>query len=178
MITVRPSMIGALALGASLAAGAARAEEGFSRYTALDLDACQILAQDREHGGVALRCSGDNGVPLYVSEGDLRFTVAVGEPEGGFVTPAPFNWLGDTVEWRYGRGERGLRAVIIRYYLSNPEGDGVGSTELAVIAAPTAERPSCYLAFIKPDEKPSQNEAAREVADMADEYLCLQQWSG
>ena len=151
--------------------------EGDSAYTKLDLDKCELLNFSDEGGGSAsFYCEGHRGVPLYVAEGDLRFTISVGDSGGGFVTPAPFNTLGDTIEWRYAPGGRELKAIIIRYHLADPSGAGRGTSELAVIAAPTGDRRSCYLAFVKASAKPSQNEAARAIADLADELQCISGW--
>ncbi len=51
-----------------------------------------------ESGGVELRCLGFAGIPLYVTEGDLRMDVDVGMPNGAWTSLGPFNSLGATVE--------------------------------------------------------------------------------
>ncbi|MCI4665948.1 MAG: hypothetical protein MRY74_14635 [Neomegalonema sp.] len=166
-----------LALGAGallLAAPAAHAQEATSAYTKLDLDKCERLdepaAEEEGPGGASFKCRGDRGVPLYVSEGDLRFNVDVGKPDDGWISIGPFNTLGETVEWRYGP-DGDLKAIIVRYHFSS---DGVKSpSELAVITPAKDGRKSCYIAFVKPDAAPSQNEAAREIADDADAASCI-----
>ncbi len=164
-----------LAFVAALAAigggGGALAEEGRSAYTTLDLSACDAL--ERAEIGAVFQCEGHEGWPLFVSTGDLRYDVDVGRRNDAFFTINAFNELGETVEWRYGPGDRGLRAIIVRYYYFDERPEPYAS-DLAVIAAPTERRGSCYLAMIPADASPSQNEVARRVADLADVLQCIE----
>ena len=69
--------LGGLAVASLLAAGASGLAAE-SVYTQLDLDACGVLAQDRESGGILLQCPGYADTPVFVAEGDLRFDVDYG----------------------------------------------------------------------------------------------------
>ncbi|MCF6325959.1 MAG: hypothetical protein L3J21_01560 [Devosiaceae bacterium] len=93
----------------------AQAQEISSVYTQLDLDNCKLLtreelglpALEEEEMGVdggSWLCVGYDNSIVYVSEGDLRFVVSFGqnamrEPAAS-QTLAPFNYLGETLEWR------------------------------------------------------------------------------
>ena len=164
----------ALCVAAALCAApyGASAQSGTSAYTKLDLDDCTLLSADQM--GAAFECVGHRGTPLFVAEGDLRYNIDVGEADEGWISVAPFNTIGETVEWRYAPNGGDLRAVIIRYYLAGPNG-GRGTSELAVITAANEARESCYLAFVPPSAPPSQNEAARDIADRVDELPCIDQ---
>lgn len=167
------ALVASAALAAATPASAHdEATTGESFYTSLDFNQCVVLSE--YENGAELECPGHNGAPLFITEGDLRIDVDVAEPNGAFFTINSWNYLGDTVEWRYGPPERGLRAVIVRYHFDTPDRRDVPSV-LAVIASPTERRGSCYLALVRADAKPSQNEAARMIADLADELPCTDQ---
>ncbi len=132
-----------------------------SAYTRLDLESCRVIAQNRDEGGwVALRCAGYGGIPLFVTEGDLRFDVDAGVANDQFATLATFNTLGDTVEWRMRDGKP--FAVIFRYNddaLETPE-----RSVLAIEKIGTSGAPGCRVAQIAGDT-PRANRRARQIAD-------------
>ena len=134
-----------------------------SVYTDLDLDACETLRTYEEGGGVELRCPGYDGADLFVSEGDLRFDLDAGVPNGMFTTQPAFNTLGDRVEWRLVDGEP--VAVIVRYRMEAGDGAPPPRDELAVITVGTEGSPGCLVDWVPADASPSPNEAARALAD-------------
>ena len=142
--------------------GGRPADDGRSAYTNLDLGACETLREYEESGGVELRCPGYQGVPLFVSRGDLRYDVDAGVPNDAWETPTPFNSLGETVEWRLRDGEPS--AVIVRYQIAGPSGRDERS-RLAVIAVGREGAPGCLVGYVGADAEPSQNAAARALAD-------------
>lgn len=139
-----------------------RAGKVRSVYTHLNLDDCETLRTYEEASGVELRCRGYDGIDLYVSEGDLRYDVDAGLPNGRFTTPPAFNTLGETVEWRL-RDDKPF-AAIVRYNME----DGTGtrhSTNLAVLSVGRDGKPGCLVGWVPVEAEPSQNEAARKLAD-------------
>ena len=134
-----------------------------SVYTDLDLDACETLRTYEESGGVEFRCPGYDGVDLFVSEGDLRFDVDAGVPNGAFTTQPAFNTLGARVEWRLVDGKP--VAVIVRYRMDAGDGNPPPRDQLAVITVGTEGAPGCLVDWVPADAAPSQNEAARALAD-------------
>ena len=131
-----------------------------SAYT--EIAGCETLRVYEESGGVEQRCPGYGGVPLFVSEGDLRYDVDAGVPNGVFTTASPFNAIRPTVEWRLRDGRP--FAVIVRYDLDAGDG-GPTASELAVISVGTEGAPGCLVGWVPADAAPSQNEAARALAD-------------
>lgn len=139
-------------------------------YTTLDYDACHTLAE-YEHGmGVELRCPGYGGVPLYVTEGDLRMDVDAGVPNGVWTSLAPFNSLGETIEWRL-RGDEPF-ALIARYHLDDGGGTPIPS-RLAVLSIGREGDPGCLVGWVEAQASPDQNTAARTLADQeAEAFDC------
>ena len=143
-----------------------------SVYTSLDLEDCEVLETYEESGGQALRCEGYQDIPLYVTEGDARFDVDAGVPNSEWTTSGrPFNSIGDTVEWRIHDGKP--VAIILRF---NFETGGIPekrSSELAVISVGGEGSPGCLVDWIPADVQPSQNVAARQIADrQAESFDC------
>ncbi len=135
-----------------------------SVYTDLNLDDCEVLQTFEEGGGVELRCPGYKNIPLFVSEGDLRFDIDVGVPNDQWTSQSAFNTLGEKVEWRLRNGRP--FAVIIRYHLDH--GSGTGERLPSVLAVLTVGRegsPGCLVGWVPANAKPNQNEAARQLAD-------------
>ena len=148
-------------------------DDGFaSAYTPLDLDDCDVLDRSIDEGNwVELRCAGYRGIPLFVSEGDLRFDVDAGVANENFQTVMAFNTLGDSVEWRLREGEP--FATIIRYRdVGTP---GSTRTILAVDRIGRPGAPGCRVAQIAGDT-PGANRRARQIADAeAAAFDCAQE---
>ncbi len=135
-----------------------------SAYTDLNLEDCEVLETYEESGGMALRCEGYQGIPLYVTESDIRFDVDAGVPNDEWTTAnRPFNSIGDTVEWRLQGGQP--VAAILRYNFESGGSPNVQSSELAVFTIGQEGDPGCLVDWVTADAEPSQNVAARQIAD-------------
>lgn len=151
------------------------AQSGFtSAYTDLDLDLCLVLEAD--DFGASWACPGYKGFPLLVREGDLRFSVAYGfnpdQNSVGFQTLPPFNYLGETIEWRLSNamGRWFPIATIVRYHLENP--DDPGKAGQVLVVTQIAEGNSCHIAYVDARANADANVLARQAADKAGEFDC------
>ena len=146
------------------AAGPALAASGDARSAYTRIADCETIERFEESGGAVQRCPGYDGVPLYVSRGDLRYDVDAGVRNGAFETPGGFNALGETVEWRL-RGGRPV-AVIVRYEVEGPGGTAAERrSDLAVVKVGGEGAPGCLVGYVPADAEPDQNTAARRLAD-------------
>lgn len=144
-------------------------EAAHSQYTTLNLDACQVLKTYEESGGVDLRCDGFKDVPVYVSEGDLRFYVSYGERSDVPAQFAPFNTLGKKVEWRLDEDGQPV-AAIVRHHLDISAGaeDDDSPKErqvLSISSIGTKEKPGCVIGMVNASTNPNANQLARQIAD-------------
>jgi len=170
MIVLRTiATLAAAGFSAAIAVSGAGAAE--SVYTTLDLDACAVLAQDRESGGIALQCEGLPGYPVFASEGDLRFDVDFGVPNERWESFSPFNAINDVVEWRVTDGEP--HAAILRYLIDTgvtggPEDKG----QVLVVSSVGREgTPGCVVALVDAAIEQA-NGVARGAAAMAPLFAC------
>ncbi|MEM0964009.1 MAG: DUF5991 domain-containing protein [Bacteroidota bacterium] len=145
--------------------------ETTSVYTEIDLDACRRLDDGGDRMIAAWACDGYDQLPIYVTEGDLRFDVDVGTPNDRWTTPSGFNTLGGRLEWRIRDGV--AVGAIIRYRIDGIE-DVPARSDLAVLSVGSAEGPGCLVAWVPASATPSQNEAARDLADVADTLPCVE----
>ncbi|MCE7028614.1 hypothetical protein [Jiella avicenniae] len=148
---------------ASLAGAPARAAGIDSAYTKLDLDACDVLKEYEEGGGIDLQCAGYAGIPVFVSEGDLRTVVAFGEESQNGGTFGPFNSPGETVEWRLSGKEP--FAAILRFHLDPGDGSGKTASVLGVYTIGGKGRESCPVGYVDASVNANANVLARKVAD-------------
>jgi hypothetical protein len=152
-----------------LAVGQAHAAE--SVYTTLDLDACAVLAQDRESGGILLQCEGMPDYPVFASEGDLRFDVDYGVQNNIWQSFGPFNSINETVEWRVADGVP--HAAILRFFIDTGMTGGAEDKGEALVVSRvgTDTAPGCVVAVV--DAKVEQaNGVARGAAAMAARFDC------
>lgn len=178
-----------VATSASLAIIApAQAQEIDSVYTQLDLDNCKLLTRE-ELGLPALQedelgtdggrwlCVGYNNSIVYVGEGDLRFVVSFGqnamqEPAAS-QTLAPFNYLGETMEWRV-RNVNGSWvpfATILRW--TTEIGDGSQPDGSTLIVTKLEPGNVCQVARINAKNVADANQVARDIADTrVDDFNC------
>ena len=146
------------------AAGPVPTASGNVRSAYTRIADCETIETFEESGGAVQRCPGYGGVPLYVTEGDLRYDVDAGVRNDAFETPSGFNALGETVEWRL-RGGRPF-AVIARYAVDGPRGTAAERrSDLAVVKAGRNGAPGCLVGYVPADAEPDQNTAARRLAD-------------
>lgn len=134
-----------------------------SAYTKLDLDGCEVLKEYEEGGGVDLKCAGYRGIPVFVSEGDLRTVVGFGTQNETGGTFAPFNSPGTTVEWRLSGGKP--FAAILRFHLDPGDGSGQTVSVLGVHTIGGNGRESCPVGYVDASVNADANVLARKVAD-------------
>lgn len=133
-----------------------------SVYSDLDLADCEVIRTHEELGSSDYRCPGIRGIPVFVSEGDLRVDIDVGVPNDRWSSPSAFNSPGNTLEWRMVDDDPA--AVIVRYQVEGGPG-AADRSDLAVIRVGREGDPGCLVAWVPADAEPSQNEAARSIAD-------------
>ena len=147
-------------------AGPAVAQQVQSSYTDLDLDQCTVVASD--DFGSTWACSGLKGLPVMVSEGDLRMFVSYGltstTERAAEQTLPPFNHLGETIEWRVSNAEGQWKpfATILRFFTARETGEGEGQV-LVVTKVKPGE--TCHVAYIDALANPDANDLARKTAD-------------
>ncbi len=157
---VRMAVGFALAAFASLAGAPAQAAGLDSAYTKLDLDACDVLKEYEEGGGVDLKCSGYKGIPVPE---ELRTVVAFGRDNQNGGTFGPFNSPGETVEWRLSGGEP--FAAILRFHLDPGDGSGRTVSVLGIYTIGGKGRESCPVGYVDASVNANANVLARKVAD-------------
>ena len=146
------------------AAGPVPTASGDVRSAYTRIANCETIERFEESGGAVQRCPGYGGVPLYVTESDLRYDVDAGVRNDAFETPSGFNALGQTVEWRLRRGRP--FAVIVRYDVDGPGGTAAERrSDLAVVKVGREGAPGCLVGYVPASATPDQNTAARRLAD-------------
>lgn len=158
-------------LAAILAAGPASAQFNQSEYTDVDLDLCTVISSD--DFGSTWACSGFKGMPVMVSEGDLRMMVSYGltstEEKAASQTLPPFNHLGEKIEWRLSNAEGGYKpfATILRYFVQRTDPETGAEKDEGQILVVTKVSPgaTCQIAWIDALANPNANELARKTAD-------------
>jgi hypothetical protein len=163
---MRLTSVSAIVLGFGLLAAApAFAVEFDSAYTDLDLDQCTVLQSD--DFGSTYGCPGYKGMPMIVSEGDLRFMVSyglkLGDEKAAGQTLPPFNTLGPKIEWRLSNKTGGWKpfASIVRY-LTGEEGKPKGQV---LVVTQIKQGATCQIAWVDAVANPDANDLARKAAD-------------
>ncbi len=162
--------VAGMALAFLLAPHPATANRVKSLYTTVDLKACKRITRHRD--GAAWLCSGLDGLPVYVAEGDLRQFVSVGanaeKRRAARQTLGPFNSIFETgsgratIEWRFDRrGDRQIPyAIIVRFHtsLAGRKGD-------VLVVSKVSPEETCHVAYIDALANHDAIALAREVAD-------------
>ena len=159
-------------LGAALLAATPAGAAGLvSAYT--DLDLTQCVETDTDEVGATYACEGLGGMPVTVSEGDLRMTVSYGENAADEVAMSqgfsPFNRLGARIEWLSPPGGKPV-ATILRWDLQ--QGEGPGESQILVV---TQLKPgaTCQVAWVDATANANANELARQAAtELAGDFDC------
>jgi hypothetical protein len=162
-----------LLLTAIAFAAPAVAAENSSAYTKIILDQCREQPPDPDdplQSGVWW-CEGYAGMPVRVTEGDLRFLISYGadaanEIAAGQTLPA-FNTIGDTLEWRLAPGGDGAQhpfATILRFFTDS--GDGQKGQYL-VVTKLGGPGQVCHVGYVNALLNQDANVIARDVADNA-----------
>lgn len=88
-----------------------------SAYTQLYLDQCRQIQQ--QPTDAVWRCSGYDGISVWVAEDDLRYLVSFGahaaEQPAAKQSLPPFSKLGDTLEWRLDMPQQRPFATILKW---------------------------------------------------------------
>lgn len=140
-----------------------------SAYTPLDLDACSASPPDPDDPlqSASWWCDGYGGIPVYVSDSDLRTFVSYGhgapDEAAAHATLPGFNHVGKTVEWRLGLDGRPF-ATILRWFVA-PGEDGGREGQTLVITRLGGPGLVCHIGYIDALVNPDANALAREVAD-------------
>ena len=144
-----------------------------SVYTDISEGNCTTIEVSEEGQGTLQRCGGLNGMDIYVSEGDGRFTISAGQAPDHYVNWSPFNSPGANVEWRLS-GETPV-AIIYRLKSAVSEAEYPETGRLVVATLPSNGESGCAAYFV-PDSVAAQNEIARELADgLPSDFDCTKQ---
>jgi hypothetical protein len=148
-------------------AGPAAAQQVESSYTDLDLNTmCTVIESD--DFGTMWACEGLKGMPVMVTEGDLRMFVSYGltstTEKAAEQTLPPFNHLGEKIEWRVSNAEGHWKpfATILRFFTQREEGEAEGQVLVVTKVAPGA---TCHVAYVDALANPDANALARKAAD-------------
>lgn len=154
-----------LGLFACLVAGIA-STPGFASepvYQRLSEAGCATVSTD-ELGATQL-CTGPDGTPFLVSEGDLRISVTFGGVDAGSKPPfqsfGAFNTIGETIEWRVEGGT--AVAAILRWLIESPATAAEG--QVLVVSKVGSNAPGCVVAYVDALANADANTLAREAAD-------------
>jgi hypothetical protein len=164
----KPGIAAALSLMLPCLIALPAAAGNLSAYTKINLAECREIppAPDDPLQSGAWWCEGYEGVPVYVSEGDLRFFVSYGDnaqDELAAKTTLPsFNHIGETIEWRLTPDGKHF-ATILRFFTS--PGDGAPEGQVLVITKLGGPGQVCHIGTVDARANPDANAIAREVAD-------------
>ena len=155
------------------AAAPAVAEE--SVYTTIDLGACSqgpVDAKDPLQSGI-WQCDGYLGIPVWITESDLRFFVSYGANAANEIaaheTLPPFNYINSTLEWRLNDQGQPF-ATILRFFTES--GDGGPENQILVVTAISPEG-VCHAAYVNASVNSGANGLAQAAADMlARNFAC------
>jgi len=147
--------------------GAATAQQIESSYTDLDLNTmCTVIESD--DFGTMWACEGLKGIPVMVTEGDLRMFVSYGlhstTEKAAEQTLGPFNRLGEKIEWRVSNAEGHWKpfATILRFFTEREDSEKAGQV---LVVTKVATGATCHIAYVDALANPNANELAREAAD-------------
>lgn len=142
-----------------------------SAFTALDLDRCPVIEENKEEGPYwRRRCSAPGNWRVEWSESDLRQGLTLISSDGretdlrlsDLVAKGAFNSLGDTIEWR-GDSPAEPEALIVRMNVAH--GVEPGHPDISRLVVVRLTGTPCLIAIIEPGDR--QNERARRIADGA-----------
>ena len=168
------SIVGIAVLAGLIDFGVApAASEPVSRvYTQFDSDKCRHTRGRQVEDYGSWRCSGHDGIGVYLSAGDQRMQVSFGsnaarEPAAGQTFPAFNNVYKGTIEWRLERLPNGkLRAfaTIVRWNV-RMAGDERDSTGRVLVVTRLGPRGVCHVGYVDARANPNANELAQKIAD-------------
>jgi hypothetical protein len=145
----------------------ASAQQIESSYTDLNLNIdCTVIESD--DFGSTWACTGLKGMPVMVSESDLRMSVSYGltstTEKAAKQKLQPPNRLGDKIEWRVSNAEGYWKpfASILRFITKGEEGKPDG--EVLVVTRIEAGA-TCHIAYVDALANPDAEALARSAAD-------------
>ena len=150
-----------------LLAAPANAQQIESSYTDLNLNIdCTVIQSD--DFGSTWACTGLKGMPVMVSESDLRMSVSYGltstTEKAAKQKLQPPNRLGDKIEWRVSNAEGYWKpfATILPFFTQGEEGKPEGQV---LVVTKIASGATCHVAYIDALANPDANDLARKTAD-------------
>ena len=156
--------------GKANAAESEDSEEFTSDYTDLTNTECTTIESDETGAGyIREQCGQFKGIPLFRVEGDLRQHAYAGNIPSGQITIAPFNYLGEKVEWRMQAGKP--IALIYRLIADAPDIPESGKTQLFVQKIGVGDEQGCIIGLVAGSYKDA-NDVARMIADTAENRDC------
>ena len=140
-----------------------------SAFTALDMDRCRVIEENKEEGPYwRRRCSAPANWRVEWSESDLRQGLTLISSDGretdlrlsDLVAKGAFNSLGEMIEWR-GDNPTEPEALIVRMNVAN--GVEPQLPDISRLAVVRLTGTPCLIAVVEPGE--NQNHRARDIAD-------------
>jgi len=149
------------------------AEPFSSAYTSLAPKDCHPPIKGPESSSYI--CEGRDGIPVFVGEVDLRYSVSYGKAAerqpAAHETFAPPQGISETLEWRYDEAPRVRRpvATILRWHLASQE--EIPRREVLVVTR-LPPGPVCWVALVDGRANKNANELARQAAERARSFRC------
>jgi hypothetical protein len=176
-MTMRNITVSALILAASIAvAGNATAQPAAGAveraYTPLDLKKCRHKPGREVEDYGSWRCTGHDGIEVFVGGGDQRSYVSFGPNaanERAFQqTLGAFNSHGKTVEWRIERLPNGKTrpfATILRWNTTTLDKDDQNVSGQVLVVTRLGPGGVCHVGYVDGRANPNANELAVQIAD-------------
>ncbi|MEI7804449.1 MAG: hypothetical protein WCI56_03885 [Hyphomicrobiales bacterium] len=167
------------AIAVNLSGAPAFAQSAESAVTALDLKKCRHTRGKVEEDYGSWRCSGYNGIAVYVAAGDQRSYVSFGpkakDEPAAKQTLASFNGEGKSIEWRLQRGADKKAvpyAAIMRWSTTVSTDDRPVRGQVLVVMR-LAPGPVCHVGYVDAGANPDANALAQKIADeRARDFRC------
>jgi hypothetical protein len=145
----------------------ANAQQIESSETSLDLNLdCTVMQSD--DFGSTWACTGLKGMPVMVSESDLRMSVSYGlnstTEKAAKQQLQPPNRLGDKIEWRVSNADGYWKpfASILRFFTKGEVGKPEGEVLVVTKISPGA---TCHIAYVDALANPDAEALAQKAAD-------------
>ena len=139
-----------------------------SVYTDVGLEGCQQLPANKDdplQSGTWV-CAGYLGIPVRITESDLRFFVSYGDNAANEIaaheTLPPFNYINATLEWRLDDAGQPF-ATILRFFTDS--GDGGPENQILVVTA-IGPNGVCHVAYVNASVNAEANLLAQTAADL------------
>jgi len=141
-------------------------------YTPLNLDKCRHKPGREVEDYGSWRCTGHDGMAVYVTAGDQRSYISYGpnaaKEKAAQQTLASFNSEGKTIEWRIERlpnGKARAFATILRWNTTVLDGAGNNVSGQVLVVTRLGPGGVCHVGYVDGRANPNANELAAEIAD-------------